>query len=146
MPARLVLDTNALLDLWLFDDPRCAFLRDGLAAGTLCVVSSAACREEFMRVLHYPALALDDARRGEMRARFDATCELLDVAPSEARLPRCRDADDQKFLELARDAGARALVTRDAELLKLSRRARGAAGFDIATPEALPSVLRAEPR
>lgn len=141
MPARLVLDTNALLDLWLFDDPRCAFLRDGLAAGTLHIVSNAACRDEFRRVLHYRALALDDARRDALAARFDGECRIVEPAARAEKLPRCRDADDQKFLELARDAGARALVTRDAELLKLARRAHRAAGFAVATPEQLAPIL-----
>ena len=37
-----------------------------------------------------------------------------------AELPRCRDPHDQKFLELARAAGADALVTKDRALLELA--------------------------
>ena len=39
----------------------------------------------------------------------------------KGRLPRCRDADDQKFLELAATAGADVLVTKDRELLRMKR-------------------------
>jgi predicted nucleic acid-binding protein len=46
------------------------------------------------------------------------------VAPpvSGVRLPVCSDKADQKFLELARDAGAEVLITKDKALLKLARR------------------------
>ena len=37
-----------------------------------------------------------------------------------ARLPRCRDADDQKFLDLALTGRAEALVTSDKKLLELA--------------------------
>jgi putative PIN family toxin of toxin-antitoxin system len=139
MPApRLVLDTNAALDLWLFDDPRSAALGDAIARGAWQPVTNAACRDEWRRVLRYAAFALDEARIAELEARFDAICESV-AATRDAPLPRCRDADDQKFLELARDARAACLVTRDAELLRLARRTQRDAGFTVATPENVPS-------
>ncbi|MEW9625771.1 PIN domain-containing protein [Rhodanobacter geophilus] len=55
---------------------------------------------------------------------------------SAPRLPRCRDPDDQKFLELARACGAQWLLSRDRELLRLARRTRREHGFDIVTPQA----------
>lgn len=144
MPApRLVLDTNVALDLWLFDDPCCAGLRDALARGAWQAVTSAACHEEWRRVLRYAALALDEARIADLEARFDALCDFVAVT-RDAPLPRCRDADDQKFLELARDAGALLLVTRDAELLRLSRRTQRACGFAV-VPPGHPSVRSATP-
>ena len=39
-------------------------------------------------------------------AAFDACALMIDPAPRPIVLPRCRDPDDQRFLELARDAGA----------------------------------------
>jgi predicted nucleic acid-binding protein len=48
-----------------------------------------------------------------------------------AALPRCRDADDQKFLELAAAAGARYLVSKDQALLELAPRV---SLFRIAAP------------
>lgn len=131
----LVLDTNAALDLFVFGDPRCAPLRAALAAGRARLVTNAACRAEFARVLSYPALALDGAAIARAQAAFDAHCEIC-VDTRAAVLPRCRDPDDQVFLELARDANAALLLTRDAELLRLARTTRRAPGFDIVTPEA----------
>ncbi|WP_441005125.1 PIN domain-containing protein, partial [Novilysobacter viscosus] len=53
---RVVLDTNVCLDLWLFGDPRAADLRAALHAGGVLAVTDQACREEWLRVLHYPQL------------------------------------------------------------------------------------------
>lgn len=53
---------------------------------------------------------------------------------SDVTLPRCRDRDDQKFLELAYQAGAVALLTRDDELLRLARRAKRDGLFTILPP------------
>jgi len=59
------------------------------------------------------------------------------VAPAESgvRLPVCTDKDDQKFLELARDASADILITKDKALLKLARRTAKAGMFQIMLPE-----------
>lgn len=131
---RLVLDTNAALDLLLFGDPRCAPLRAALAAGRVQAVTNAACAAEWRRVLRYPALGLDATAIGRLE-RDHATLCLAVEDRREGALPRCRDRDDQRFLELARDAGAVLLISRDAELLRLSRRAQRDAGFAIVPPE-----------
>jgi predicted nucleic acid-binding protein len=52
------------------------------------------------------------------------------------RLPVCTDKDDQKFLELARDANADVLITKDKALLKLARRLAKAGMFKVMVPEA----------
>ncbi len=58
------------------------------------------------------------------------------AATGAAPLPVCSDRDDQKFLELARDAQAAVLVTKDKALLKLARRTAKAGMFRILTPQA----------
>jgi len=60
-----------------------------------------------------------------------------------APLPACRDPDDQKFLEIARSAGAAALMTRDKALLRLTRHRLIRTHFAILSPEAfLSQTLR----
>lgn len=49
-------------------------------------------------------------------------------------LPLCSDADDQKFLELARDSGANFLLTKDKALLKLNGKTTRADLFSILSP------------
>jgi predicted nucleic acid-binding protein len=60
------------------------------------------------------------------------------VAPDSRaiRLPVCTDRDDQKFLELARDANAGILITKDKALLKLARKTAKEGLFRIMLPEA----------
>ena len=68
-------------------------------------------------------------------ARFDRLVTLLPDMTPEARPPRCRDPDDQKFLELAAASGAAVLFSRDAEVLRLARRTARDGAFDIMKPE-----------
>jgi putative PIN family toxin of toxin-antitoxin system len=134
---RVVLDTNVCLDAFVFEDPRVAPLVAALEAGDVEAVTRADCRDEWVGVLRYPALKLDDARRAQAEARFDRSVTLLDgeaMAPRSA-LPRCRDPDDQKFLELAAASGASFLFSRDAEVLRLGRRTLRDGLFAIVKPE-----------
>lgn len=136
---RVVLDTNASLALFAYADPSCAALLAALREGRLQAVANLATRTEWLQVLAREALRLDDKRRSRAVQLFDALVTTIGTDPAAARaavsLPRCRDRDDQMFLELARDAGALALYTRDRELLKLSRRTQRLAGFVVLRPE-----------
>lgn len=137
-PQRLVLDTNVWLDLLLFADVRCAALQVALQTGRAVALSSPACRSEWQRVLAYPALRLDDCRAEQLRHRYDALA-LQVAAPTRPQpwppLPRCKDADDQKFLELACAGHASVLLTRDDALLSLGPRTLRAGLFRICSPE-----------
>lgn len=137
---RIVLDTNVCLALFLYADPACGALRGLL--GSHQAVANAATRGEWLRMLREGQFPFDEGRRAAAGAAFDRCTRLLDLSPRALPLPRCRDPDDQKFLELARDASAVMLVTRDRELLRLARRTRRDAGFDVLTPEALAAGTR----
>lgn len=135
---RVVLDTNVCLDLFVFGDPRVAPLMAALQAGQLHAVSNAECRGEWLRVLHYPQLRLDERARDAALGAFDALVHCLphEIAPARAgaSLPRCKDPDDQKFLQLALAADARWLLSRDSHVLALGRRTRRDGLFEIASP------------
>lgn len=137
---RIVLDTNVCLDLFVYRDAHCAPLMDALRAGAVQAVTREDCRREWLRVLHYPQFRIDAEQRERVTGEFDAMVRLLapgDMPPGPGvELPRCADADDQKFLELARDVRAAALLTKDKALLKLARRTRKAGLFAILTPRA----------
>lgn len=136
IPNRLVLDTNVLLDLFVFHDPRWTLLLAALQNGEVHAVTRADCRDEWLHVLRYPHLPLDEQGRGAAQAQFDSLISLLAEPAGSAPLPACSDRDDQKFLELARDARASVLVTKDKALLKLARRTAKAGMFRILTPQA----------
>jgi len=137
--AVVVLDTNVCLDLFVFDDRNVLPLRAGLQSGTLVAATDEACREEWLRVLEYPQLGLSVEQRAQAIAAFDAAMIHLPrptAAVDLTTLPRCRDPDDQKFLELAMRANAGWLLSRDDHLLALARRTARAGLFEILTPTA----------
>ena len=133
---RIVLDTNVCLDLFVFHDPRWAPLLSALESGAVEAVTRADCREEYLVVLHYKHLPLDEVSRPLSAARFDALIKVVDPGARPVRLPVCSDKDDQKFLEIARDAGADILITKDKALLKLGRKTVQAGMFRVMVPEA----------
>ena len=133
---RIVLDTNVCLDLFVFKDPRWDALLAALENGTVEALTRADCRDEYQIVLHYKHLPLDETSRPLAAARFDALISVVAPAPKLVRLPVCSDKDDQKFLEVARDAGAEILITKDKALLKLARKTAQAGMFRIMVPEA----------
>ena len=140
---RLVLDTNVWLDLLLFADPRYATLRQRLASGAR-VLMDAPCREEWLRVLGYPALRLEAARAQQLVDELDALSSGTEAGtrpPPWPPLPRCRDRDDQKFLALACAGHASHLLSRDTALLCLDGRTRRAGLFRICRPEDLHDAI-----
>jgi putative PIN family toxin of toxin-antitoxin system len=128
----LVLDTQIWLDWLVFDDASVARLREAHAAKRVDIVIDAACEAELVRVLGYDLgkFTLEPEEQTQCIARLRSIARR--VAPrAAAALPRCRDADDQKFLELAAAAGARYLVSKDQALLELAPRV---SLFRIAAP------------
>jgi putative PIN family toxin of toxin-antitoxin system len=138
---RIVLDTNVCLDLFVFRDPRWSRLHDALKSGSIKAITRDDCRMEWLIVLDYPHLPLDENSKRNSAAEFDALITCIPAASADAqaavpRLPLCSDPDDQKFLELTRDAHAEVLITKDKALLKLARKNAKAGMFKIMTPEA----------
>jgi uncharacterized protein len=146
---RFVLDTNIWLDLFVFDDPAVQALGTGLRQGALIAVVRADTLEEYARVLSYAQFALPPEQQQAKKAMVRAFSRLwpqdsLFMGISEALpagLPHCADPDDQKFLELARDARALALISKDKALLTLSK-SRHRLPFRVAHPRELPDLLQ----
>ena len=120
---QLVIDTNVVLDLLVFGDPGARKLGEGLQAGSLRWLATAAMREELARVLAYPKLAPRVAfHRGSADSvlqDFDRHAELVEV-PGKAALT-CGDPDDQKFIDLA-VAHRCVLLSKDDEVLRMRKR------------------------
>ena len=141
-PLRLVLDTNVWLDWLVFADAGVTPIKAAVARGEAVIVMSAACETELIRVLGYPlsGRALNaDAQAAALAHCRAIACGTPDgFAPHAIHaittLPRCKDPDDQMFLELARDSGAAALITKDRDLLSLASRKVQPLPFQIITP------------
>ena len=119
----LVLDTNIVLDLFVFDDQAARPVLEHLSSGQARWLATGEMREEFARVLDYPQIAARLVERGidaaDVLARFDGLASICAAAaPSPAS---CADADDQKFIDLASAHGA-TLLSKDACVLVLARR------------------------
>ena len=142
---RVIIDTNVCLDLFVFHDPRWAPLLAALEAGAVEAVTRDDCRNEWLRVLDYPHLPLDEASKQQAATRFDALIVRIAPTPHATPLPICTDRDDQKFLELARDAEAQCLITKDKALLKLARKTARAGLFAIVKPESWPPKMPTTP-
>ena len=131
---RIVLDTNIWLDWLVFDDPAVLPLKSARRDGTVRIAINAACLEELGRVLAYPEFALDAGKRNGLFAQV-RNCTFRVDTTLLSPLPRCADPDDQKFLELARNAQAEWLITKDKALLSLAKKSFDGAGFRVGTPE-----------
>ena len=99
----VVVDTNIVLDLFVFKDPATAPLLDALHGGRLHWLATTPMRQELERVLDYPQiakrLAFYQITPAHVLAQFDGFVRLTDV-PTKAPVT-CKDPDDQKFIDLA---------------------------------------------
>jgi putative PIN family toxin of toxin-antitoxin system len=139
---RVVLDSNVWIDILVFDDPHTRPIRAALESGSVQALIDARCLAELTYVLDYPQFARREIDKAAALATVARLAQLLDPAsgptsipPEDARpLPKCKDRDDQKFLELAYAVKADWLVSKDRAVLKLARRIARDFGFQIAQP------------
>jgi len=131
----VVLDTNAVLDWLVFGDPTCDLLGAAIASGQVRWLATRDMLAELDAVL-----ARDPLRCCYERSKRALTAALslvklaeFEAYPTPAQAPRCRDVDDQKFIELAVCVGASSLLTRDRALLELRDHAQHL-GVSIRTP------------
>lgn len=144
-PLRLVLDTNVVLDCTIFADARVAPLVALLEARAAVALVRDDALDELARVLQYPQFALAAEAQAAAMTRYLAWTERVVATEGvKAPLPACRDRDDQKFLEIARDGAAHWLVTRDKALLVLARRRAKRTDFTIVDPPRLCAALSAD--
>jgi predicted nucleic acid-binding protein len=120
-PPIVILDTNALLDWRVFKDPAATPVVEGILSGALRWLACPSMEQEWHQVWPRSAFA-----RWQPDPMLTLTvfqhAEFVDEPP---RGPlRCKDPDDQVFIDLALHTQARWLFTKDAALLKLARRAR----------------------
>lgn len=143
---RVVIDTNVLLDCWVFNDPRGAWLWQAMLAPQprLRCLRSEATDAELVEVLSRPlfverlsiAARSSDALLDQWRAVAEPVSRVF-AAPWH-----CTDPQDQKFLDLASSARADVLVSKDKALLRVDRRSRRD-GLRIVLPEQASTLLPA---
>ena len=122
-PQALVLDTNIVLDLLVFNDPAIATVRQCLEDGSLRWLATQPMCDELERVLAYPQIAVRVAFYGltaaEVLQAYRQQVQWMEI-PARATAV-CKDSDDQKFIDLA--AAHRAvLLSKDKAVLSLRKR------------------------
>jgi len=135
---RFVLDTNVVLDLFHWANTDAVPIMAALEAGRIECIVDERTLDELQRVLTYPQLKLTPEMIAERYTRYSALVQRIPEGEAPP-LPRCKDRDDQKFLELAARAEANILVSQDKALLKL--RGRTKLGFQIMKPAAASALL-----
>lgn len=123
MSSPVVIDTNIVLDIWVYQDPATPPLLQALKEGELRWLATLPMREELLRVLDYPHIALRRERDGlsaqDVLAHFDGLAQIQAVAPKAPYM--CKDEDDQKFIDLA-VAHQALLLSKDRQVLMLTNR------------------------
>lgn len=119
----VVIDTNITLDLFVFQDPAMAPLREALESRAIHWLATDGMRAELARVLAYPQIVrrrlAAGLSEGEVLDAFDRHARIV---PAAAKAPfTCKDPDDQVFIDLAAAHGA-TLLSKDAEVLCMARR------------------------
>jgi len=115
---RVVFDTNTVVSALLFEQGRLSWLREHWRGDELAVLVSRPTVEELIRVLAYPKFALDKAEIDALLADYLPFTEPVVVSPL-ARAPKCKDKDDQMFVDLSIQGQADVLVTGDRALLAM---------------------------
>jgi putative PIN family toxin of toxin-antitoxin system len=146
----IVLDTNIVLDLFIFADPATSALLQALQVGALRWIATQVMRDELERVLAYthivPRMAYYQVTAQDVLGRFDALVQIMAVAPKVGLT--CKDPDDQKFMDLAA-AHQTLLLSKDKALLSMAKRLRPFgvqtgktfAALSLQAPPPAPSVI-----
>jgi putative PIN family toxin of toxin-antitoxin system len=123
-PTVVVLDTNIVLDIYLFRDPRVVGVHDALMAGQMRWTATQRMRDELARVLAYAHIdrwmSHHDRHAQQVLDAVDPMWTLSPDAPSAPASLRCRDKDDQMFIDLALSHRC-LLLSKDREVLRLKR-------------------------
>lgn len=139
MTLRVVLDTNTLVSALLFRNGRLSWLRLAWQRGDLVPLVCNRTVSELLRVLSYPKFRLGEPDIRDLLGDLLPFVETVSGIDESADPPRCRDQDDQTFIDLALAAAADALVTGDGDLLVLA----GTSAIPIITPAELHGRLDA---
>ena len=119
----IILDTNIVLDTFVFSDPTAEPIRQALANNKPDWLATQPMRDELARVLAYPKIAARLAHYkptlNDVLTKFDQHTRLVEVAPKAS--VTCSDADDQKFIDLAVQHRA-LLLSKDRDVISMKKR------------------------
>jgi putative PIN family toxin of toxin-antitoxin system len=121
--SKIILDTNIVLDVFVFNDPASAPLKQALIDKKYQWIATPPMRDELQRVLAYKhivkRLVFYNITASDVLAQFDKFVQLQAVAPKAGAI--CKDPDDQKFIDLS-VACKTTLLSKDKAVLCMKKR------------------------
>lgn len=119
----VILDTNILLDIFVFHDERAANLKEFIFSGDIQAIASQKTIAEFADVLSRPLFKLDTAKQLEILKCWKLIVQIQDDTDLAPAPWKCQDSDDQVFLDLSYRLRPAILMSKDNALLQIAKRA-----------------------
>jgi len=115
----VVFDTNTVVSALLFRHGQLSWLREHWRSSEVAALVSRPTIDELIRVLAYPKFDLNKAEIEALLADYLPFTSAVTVS-QRSQSPKCPDADDQMFVDLAIQGQADVLVTGDRVLLGMN--------------------------
>ena len=119
----VVLDTNILLDIFVFNDERALQLKKALFDKATQFLASQKTIEEFADVISRPLFKLDKQTQTALLTQWQSIAEQRDDSNLASAPWQCQDPDDQIFLDLAYQLRPTILISKDNAVLQIAHKA-----------------------
>jgi predicted nucleic acid-binding protein len=119
----IVLDTNILLDILVFDDERAHPLRAALDDNQLDAVATDKTFAEFLDVIGREQFSLNKDQQHLIGEQWKKWARIVSDDELCQAPWKCKDRDDQVFINLAYSLRPSALISKDKQVLKIAKRA-----------------------
>jgi putative PIN family toxin of toxin-antitoxin system len=119
----VVLYTNFLLYIFVFNDFRAIHLKEALIGNKVIALATPNTLGEFADVLSRPLFALDEAAQESILLQWGSIAKTVSDYSLKSSPWKCKDSDDQVFLDLAYSHKPCILISKDNEVLVFSSRA-----------------------
>ncbi len=119
----VVLDTNILLDIFVFNDERAIHLKQAIVNESIVANASQKTMLEFADVISRPLFKLDEAAQVAVLSQWQSIARQYDDSDLAPAPWICQDPDDQIFLDLAYRLRPAILISKDNAVLNIAGRA-----------------------
>jgi putative PIN family toxin of toxin-antitoxin system len=119
----VIFDTNVLLDIFVFNDFRAIHLKAALVDKQVKALATPKTIEEFADVISRPLFSLEKSAQEYILSEWRNLTTIMEDETLLNAPWQCQDPDDQVFLDLAFTSKPCLLLSKDNELLKISKKA-----------------------
>ena len=119
----VVLDTNILLDIFVFNDERAINLKQAILGGDIPAVASQKTALELADVISRPLFKLNKTSQVAILDQWQSIAQQYDDSTLTPTPWKCQDPDDQIFLDLAYHLRPSILISKDNAVLHIASRA-----------------------